>query len=162
MKRTIKNPHWTNNARTIMSAEFHYDDGRVVTAVISDTDAGNPDMQEIKRLFTDEQLEENTLRQIKKINNERVDKKQKEEAAIERKKQEELFALKLKAFEIEVVKNSMNRNLKSKIRRSKNDFEVLAYTAALIISEESLTEQTTEQSEDSTSSLENIRNALSV
>lgn len=150
MKRTIKNPHWTNNARTIMSAEFHYEDGRVVTAVISDTDAGNPDMKEIKRLFTSEQLEENTLRQIKKINKEREDKKQKEEAAIERKKQEELFALKLKAFEIEIVKESLNRELKSRIRRSKNDVEVLAYTAALIVSEVARAEQTTDETETPT------------
>lgn len=144
MTRTIKNPHWINNARTMLSAEFHYDDGRVVTAVISDTDKGNPDLQEVMRKFTVEQLEENTRKQIKKVNAEAEQKRLKEEAKVERKKQEDLFAVKLKAFEIEAIKNSENRALKSKIRRAKNDFEVLAYTAALILNEESTSSQVVE------------------
>jgi hypothetical protein len=47
--------------------------------------------------------------------------------------QEELFAVKLKAFELDVVKGTTNRALKSQIRRAKSVFEVYAYTAALIL-----------------------------
>ena len=65
MKRTIKNPHWTNNARTVMSAEFHYDDGRVLTAVINGQDVNNPDWNEITRQFSTEALEELLVRALK-------------------------------------------------------------------------------------------------
>lgn len=131
--RTIKNPHWINNARTMLSAEFHYDDGRVVSAVISDTEKGNPDLQEIMRIFSVEELEANTTRAIRKINAKKDADAQAAAAKAERKKQEDLFAVKLKAFEIDTVKESTNRSLKSKIRRAKNDFEVIAFTAALIL-----------------------------
>ena len=143
MQRTIQNPHWINNARTMLSAEFHYEDGRVVTAVISDTDKGNPDLQEILRTFTGDELEANTRAKIKKVNQENEIRRQKDESKVERQKQEELFAMKLKAFEIDIIRTSQNRSLKSKIRRAKNDFEVMAYTAALILDIEN-NSQTTE------------------
>jgi hypothetical protein len=133
MKRTIKNPHWINNARTMLSAEFHYEDGRIVAAVISDTDKGNPDLQEVMQAFSVEEIEANTQRAIKKINSKKEAEAQAEAAKTERKKQEDLFAVKLKAFEIDAVKESTNRALKSKIRRAKSDFEVIAFTAAVIL-----------------------------
>ena len=46
-----------------------------------------------------------------------------------------LFSAKLEAFEIEEIKNSKNRKLKSRIRKAKNIMEVTAFTAALLISE---------------------------
>ena len=133
MIRTIKNPHWTNNARSVMSAEFHYSDGRVLTAVINKGDTNNPDWNEIMAKFTEDEIEQNTQKAIRRQNQEREAVKQKEEAAKEKKRQEDLFAIKLRAFEVDAVKNATNRTLKSAIRRAKNDFEVLAYTAALIM-----------------------------
>lgn len=133
MKRTIKNPHWINNARTVLSVEFHYDDGRVMTAVINDSDAGNPDLDEVKRLFTTEELEKNTQQAIQKQNNEAEARKRQEEAMKEKQLQEELFAVKLQAFELPLVKETSDRALKSQIRRAKSVFEVYAYTAALIL-----------------------------
>jgi hypothetical protein len=53
-----------------------------------------------------------------------------------RMQQEQLFAAKLDAFEIDVVKNSTNRDLKSKIRKSKTFMEVTAYTVMLLMQEE--------------------------
>ena len=135
MKRTIVNPHWINNARTVISAEFHYDDGRVVAASISENESANPDLVEIKRKFTLEELEANTRKKIMQINAERERKKQEEEAKAQRKLQEELFAAKLKIFEIESIKNSTNRSLKSRIRKSKSDVEALAWAAALMLNE---------------------------
>lgn len=135
MKRTIVNPHWINNARTVISAEFHYSDGRVSTATISESETSNPDLAEIKQKFTIEELEANTRKKIQQISAERERKKQEEEARAQRKLQEELFAAKLKIFEIEAIKNSVNRPLKSKIRKSKSDVEALAWAAALLLSE---------------------------
>lgn len=136
MKRTIKNPHWTNNARTVMSAEFHYDDGRVVKAVINCNDENNPDWNEIKAKYSQEELEANTLKAIKHQQQQQHLEKQQQQAMAEKKRQEELFAIKLQAFETETVKNATNRALKSSIRRAKNVFEVYAFTAALILDQQ--------------------------
>lgn len=133
MKRTIKNPHWTNNARTVLSVEFHYEDGRVLTAVINSTEESNPDLQQVYREFTQEQLEENTRAAIRKQSNDIEMRKRAEEAQKEKQQQEELFAVKLQAFELPVVKDTVDRTLKSQIRRAKSVFEVYAYTAALIL-----------------------------
>jgi UDP-3-O-[3-hydroxymyristoyl] glucosamine N-acyltransferase len=143
MKRTIKNPHWTNNARTVMSAEFHYDDGRVVTAVINCNDENNPDWIEIKSKYSSEELESNTLKVIKKQQQQQQLERQHQKAMEEKKRQEELFAIKLQAFETDAVKNTTNRVLKSSIRRAKSVFEVYAYTAALILDEQKNKQETT-------------------
>ena len=135
MKKTIKNPHWINNARTVLSAQFEYEDGRVVEATISESDVNNPDLHTIKQQFSQEQLEQNTRRRIKEINEERERERLKQEAAALRKQQEELFAVKLKIFEIEEVKNSTNNALKARIRRSKSDLEATAWAAAVLLNE---------------------------
>jgi hypothetical protein len=135
MKRTIKNPFWTNNARTILSAEFHYDDGRIVNAVITDGDQNNPDFVEIMNNFSAEDIENNTRANIRKVNDETVRRKQEEEAKAQRLEQEKLFAVKLKIFEVDAIKNSDDRALKSKIRKSKSDVEAMAYASALLYSE---------------------------
>ena len=133
MVRTIKNPHWINNARTILSAEFHYSDGRVLNATINKGDTNNPDWNEITAKFTPEQIEQNTSRAIGKQAREREMQRVQDQAAKEKKRQEELFAVKLKAFEVDAVKATQNRALKSAIRRAKSDFEVMAFTAAIIM-----------------------------
>jgi transcriptional regulator of heat shock response len=145
MKRTIKNPHWTNNARSVMSAEFHYDDGRVVTAVINCSDESNPDWLEIKSKYSQEELESNTLKQIKRQQQQQQLEKQQQLAIAEKKKQEELFAIKLQAFETDAVKNTTNRVLKSSIRRAKSVFEVYAFTAALILDQQKTIESVKEE-----------------
>lgn len=134
MKRDIINPHWTNNARTVLAAEFRYSDGTIANAVISKSD-NNPDYDEIIKTFGVDVVEENTRKNMQKVSKERQDRIAKEQAAKDKKLQEDLFAMKLKAFDMDIVKESTNTVLKSKIRRSKSDFEVIAYTAALILSE---------------------------
>ena len=110
MKRTIVNPHWINNARTVLSAEFHYDDGRILSATISDSDTSNPDLAEIKKTFSEAELEKNTRKKISKMAQDQEAEKLKQQALEDRVKQEELFAAKLKIFDIELIKNSSNQN----------------------------------------------------
>jgi hypothetical protein len=145
MKRTIKNPHWTNNARTVMSAEFHYEDGRVVTAVINCNDENNPDWAEIKSKYSKEELESNTLKVIKRQAQQQQAERQHQEAMADKKRQEELFAVKLQAFETDAVKNATNKVLKSSIRRAKSVFEVYAFTAALILDQQKTNEVKVEE-----------------
>lgn len=135
MKRTILNPHWINNARTIISAQFQYDDGRLVEATISEDDRSNPDLAEIKANFSDAELEENTQKNIAKVTSEAQKKRVAEETARNRKLNEDLFAVKLKVFEIDTIKNSANKKMKSQIRKAKNELEVTAWAAALLMTE---------------------------
>jgi len=56
----------------------------------------------------------------------------------ERKKSEELqrlFNAKLACFEIEEVKNSKNTKLRRKIRKAKNEIELMTYTSVLVMKE---------------------------
>jgi hypothetical protein len=135
MKRTIVNPHWINNARTVITADFQYEDGRVLTATISETETTNPDLIEIKQKFTEQQLEENTQRKIRNLADQRAKDKEQKEAQALRKQQEELFAAKLKIFEIDSIKTSQNRPMKSRIRKSKSDVEAMAWAAVLMLEE---------------------------
>jgi len=133
MKKTIKNPHWINNARTVLSAEFHYEDGRVMQATISDVSSGNPDWEAIKVQFTTEEIEQNTRRAIEKQAREQAAAKAKAEADAIREKNEKLFEAKLEAFELDVVKESTDRATKAKIRRAKSLFEIYAFTTKVIL-----------------------------
>jgi len=135
MKRTIVNPHWINNARSIISADFQYEDGRIVTVNVSGSETTNPDLIEINEKFTTEQIEENTKQKIKEISNQKIKQKEIAEAHALRKQQEELFAAKLRIFEIDTIKTSTNRVLKSKIRKSKSDVEAMAWAVALMLNE---------------------------
>ena len=53
-----------------------------------------------------------------------------------------LFNAKLEVFEIESIKNSTNRKAKAKIRRSKNQYEMMAFTIMLIQEEDAKNEAT--------------------
>ena len=135
MKRTIVNPHWTNNAETALAVEFHYDDGRILTANMSISDTSNPDVAEILNKFSSEEIKENTQKNIIKIKNRREFEKQSILAKEERRKNEELFTMKLNLFEIEIVKNSTNRLIKSQIRKSKTPIEANAWAVGLMMDE---------------------------
>ncbi len=133
--RTIKNPHWTNDKKNQIHCEFHYENGPIVNACVSDTKNGNPDWKEIFDKFDVKEIEKNTEKVIQdidyKIKFKKREKKEKSQAA----KIDTLFNRKLEAFEISTVKNSKDRNLKSLIRKASNETEVYAYTAALILKE---------------------------
>ena len=133
--RTIKNPHWTNDKKNQIHCEFHYENGPIVNACVSETKNGNPDWKEIFDKFDIKEIEQNTQKVIQdidyKIKFKKREKKEKSQAA----KIDTLFNRKLEAFEISTVKNSKDRNLKSLIRKASNETEVYAYTAALILKE---------------------------
>lgn len=139
MKREIITPHWTNNARTVLGATFKYEDGTTASAVISASD-NNPDYALILEKFSTDVLEENTKQNINKLQREQERLDVQEKANKEKQQQEALFAVKIKAFEIEAISKSSNREIKSKIRRAKTDVEVLAYAAALLVLEIEKTE----------------------
>ena len=60
MKRTIKNPYWGNDQKTQVICEFHFENGPIQTAAVSQTKEGNPDWQEIFTKFTPEEIDKLT------------------------------------------------------------------------------------------------------
>lgn len=115
--------------------KFRFTDGKEQIASVVNTNDGNPDWKEIFETFTIEQIDSYTNELLEKDNLNRQKKKEAEKEQIERMKADALFSAKLEAFEIEEIKKSKNRELKSKIRKAKTIFEVTAYSAALILKE---------------------------
>ena len=132
MKRTIKNPYWGNDEKTQVMCEFHYENGPIQTAAVTQTKNGNPDWKEIFNNFTPEQIDKLTEGALAEAREEHEKRKQMERDDIERMKVDALFQAKLDAFEIDTIKNSKNRALKSRIRKAKTLIEVIAFSSALI------------------------------
>lgn len=93
----------------------------------------NPDFNEIIKQLTEEKITENT--------EERNERKVKERELADQKRLEHekarrlqgLFEYKIEAFEVEEIKNSKNRLLKSKLRKAKNIVEVNIYSMLIVM-----------------------------
>lgn len=135
--RNIENPYWANKEKQHVIAEFYYPDtGKRVTASIMN-DGTNRDFDELLKKYSVEQIDANTKKRVDDRNEQIKHNIERQKVDKTRMQQEQLFAAKLDAFEIDVVKNSKNRDLKSKIRKAKNIMEVTAYTVMLLQQEES-------------------------
>lgn len=141
MARKIENPYWSNKETKHVIAEFVYDDGKRQLASILG-DENNPDFKEIMELFTEEEIDANTKERLDKRDEQVRRNRERQEVDRSRMQQEALFAAKLDAFEIPVVKTSTNRAAKSKIRKAKTMMEVTAYTIMLMIQEENAAAET--------------------
>lgn len=144
MKREIANARWANDRKTKVWCTFRYEDGKVLNAVVQDTEEGNPDWKEIMELFSIETLDKNTEEFLNGLKEQKKFEEQKHKERQETMKNEAIFNAKLEAFSIEEIKNSKNTELKSKIRKAKTIMEVTAYTSLLLITE-TLETQTTKK-----------------
>jgi uncharacterized membrane-anchored protein YjiN (DUF445 family) len=135
MKRTIKNVRWANDSKTQIFCEFHYEDGRVAQAYVSNTEQGNPDWKEIIEHFGEKVLTDNTKIYLDEISQKRNHERQKQKEREEVMKNEIIFNAKLEAFSMDEIKNSKNTEMKSKIRKAKSLTEIYAYTSALLFME---------------------------
>ena len=134
--RTIENPYWANKEKQHVIAEFYYpDSGKRVTASIMN-DGTNRDYNDLLKKFSIEQIDANTKKRVDDRNERIKQNIERQKVDKTRMQQEQLFAAKLDAFEIDLIKGSKNRELKSKIRRAKNIMEVTAYTVILLQQEE--------------------------
>lgn len=134
--RKIENPYWASKENQHIIAEFYYPDtDKRVTASIMN-DGNNRDYKEIMKNFSVEQIDANTNRRQEMRDEEVKRNDNRRKADIEKMKQEQLFAAKLDAFEIETIKNSKNRKMKSRIRKAKSVIEITALSALLIMEEE--------------------------
>lgn len=93
----------------------------------------NPDFKEVLDAITFEAITANTNeRNEKKI----VERAEAEQVRLERaraKDLQQLFEAKISAFEIDAIKNSTNRVLKSKLRKAQNVVEVNVYCMMIVM-----------------------------
>lgn len=143
LSRTFRNAVWASEAKDKINCQIivNLDDGstQVFEAVVTQTEQGNPDWDAIMEKFGAEVIDEATTKELQQKNADREAKAKENEERIKKenefRKQEELFAMKLDAFEIDVVKASTDRELKAKIRKAQTAIEVQAYTTILIMKE---------------------------
>lgn len=136
-ERIIENPYWSNKEDRHLIVEFVYPATKQrMVASIKDTDGKNPDFIEVMEKFTIEEIDKNTQVRIDHRNQKIKHQVERQKVNRMRMEQEALFAAKLDAFEIDKIKNSKNRELKSKIRKAKTVMEVTAYSVLLIMREE--------------------------
>lgn len=140
MKKEWKSPFWETAAKDRLTCRLNitHDDGSFSTSVAHVSkydDNGN-----ISKDYT-EIIEQNTLEAIDKFTEDRLERhRQEREVKVNREKErneakrlEDLFNTKLQTFEIEEIKKSTNRKLKSKIRKAKNIIEMNAYATMLLM-----------------------------
>ena len=133
--KDYEEPFWLNKELKQVMVIIIYPDGKRLPASVSG-EGSNPDYIAIMEKFTEEQIDENTRLREERRAEEVRQRMERSKVDMQRRKDEALFEAKLEAFEVSVVKNSTNKALKTKIRRSKSALEVMAYTTMLIMEEE--------------------------
>lgn len=142
--RNIENPYWSNKEKQHVIAEFYFpESGKRMTASIMN-DGNNRDYKELLEKFSIEEIDANTKKRFDDRNERIKQNIERQKVDRTRMQQEQLFNAKLESFEIDLIKNSKNRDLKSKIRKAKNIMEVTAYTVILIQQEMTKVDQQSE------------------
>lgn len=132
--REILDPYWSSNLKNQIVCKFKYADGGIVTASVSQTAEGNPDWDEIIASFTPEQIDENTASKLKTHEENQLRRQMDDQRRADNMRREALFMAKSDAFEIDLVRNSTNTKLKSRLRKATSIIEITVL-ASLIAAE---------------------------
>lgn len=132
--REILDPYWSSNLKNQIVCKFKYADGGIVTASVSQTAEGNPDWDEIIASFTLEQIDENTASKLKTHEENQLRRQMDDQRRADNMRREALFMAKSDAFEIDLVRNSTNTKLKSRLRKATSIIEITVL-ASLIAAE---------------------------
>lgn len=138
-KRWMDNAFWENPEKDKLNCilEMQDDAGREERHVMMlnkmDEDGNpNPVFEEVVSALGEESIDRNTEERKVRKAAEREEKLQRDEEHARARKLEQLFNYKLEMFETEEIKNSKNRKLKAKIRRSKSQLEAVYYALKLL------------------------------
>lgn len=131
-------PNRKNKIRAIL--RIIDENGRKITQELTvaktDNDGNsNPDFLELLEQVGEEKVNENTIERKTRKEREKNIEEEKKKAKEQARELERLFDAKIKTLEIDQIKSSKNRELKSKLRRAKNNIELQVY-AQLIVMEE--------------------------
>ena len=86
----------------------------------------------VHKFVGQEAINRNTKKEIDRLDKNRKKDEVADKDRMHKMDQERLFQAKIDAFEMDVIRNTTNRDMKSKIRRSKSIMELTAYVGAII------------------------------
>jgi len=138
-KTWLDNAFWETPQKQILNAICEYTDenNRQVRKVlkmprVDDAGIENPVFNQCIEFLTEEVIDASTAERRRRKLEEAEVAKQKELEKQKARKLEKLFEYKLETFEIPEIKDSKNRQLKSKLRRAKSIPEVNLYAMLII------------------------------
>lgn len=147
-KTWFSNAFWETPQKQVLNGICEYTDeeNRQIRKVLKmprfmEEGIENPVFNQCVEYLGEDAIDSSTAERRRKKMEEAEVKKQKELEKQKAKKLEKLFEYKLETFEIDEIKNSKNRQLKSKLRRAKSIPEVNLY-AMMIVKEIADAEQT--------------------
>lgn len=138
----LDNAFWHDDSKTVAEAILVITDeeGREISQVVTvrkhDLSGElNSDWVELMEQVGEEQIDISTAERRERKAREKEEEEQRQKAESDARALEQLFDKKIKVLEIDEIKNTKNRTLKAKLRRSKNEVELQLY-AQLILMEE--------------------------
>jgi hypothetical protein len=141
-RKWLDNAFWHNDEKEIVEAILVItdDEGRNINQVVTvrkfdQNENINPDWEELISQVSVEQIDKNTAERKERKGKEAEIHAQRKKAEEQARELEQLFDAKIKILEIDQIKNTENKELKSKLRRAKNVVEMNLY-AQLIMMEE--------------------------
>lgn len=134
------NPKWlVPETRKQIEVDCINDEG-IRQRVVIPRDEGNSDYQSLLLSFSIETIEKNTKEAVRIFRENQARSNQINKEKDDRQKNEDLFLAKLEVFDMDEIKNSTDKNLKRKIRKSKSKNEVLINAIIGIINERNKTD----------------------
>lgn len=138
-RKWLDNAFWETEEKSQLNCilEIEDDVGRVTRQVmklnrIDRAGNPNPDFDEVVAALGEENIDAYTTERVTRKKAEAEEQKQREFEHQKARKLEKLFNYKLEAFEVDEIKNSKNRALKSKLRRAKSRIEVDLYSIMIL------------------------------
>jgi hypothetical protein len=139
MNKQWKHPFWENYQKDRITAKLiiKHGDGKETSSTATvgkyaSDGSVHKDFDEIVKQNTLETIDANTKEREDRHKRRRAEDKKAHEESQQAQKLEDLFNSKLEVFEIESIKNSTNRMLKAKIRKSKSKWELMTWTTILM------------------------------
>ncbi len=133
--------YYGNDKRTLLFFVLSQPDGPqgqpgpTDTHQIHNTKEHEPAWYWVHKIIGQEQINKNTSKEIDRVNKARKKEEVEDKDRMHKMEQEKLFQAKIAAFELDVVRNTNRREMKSKIRRAKTIMELTAYVGAIIAME---------------------------
>ena len=119
-----KDAFWETPKKTVLNCISEQEEGNKKIRQVHKLVDSDPLFKECVDALTPEHIDENTKQRVARKFEEQNKRKELEESKEKAKKMEILFNYKLETFEVEEIKLSRNRELKSKLRRAKSIPEV--------------------------------------
>ena len=133
VKRTwIKDAFWETPTKELLNCISEHKEGFKDVRQVHKIKRGAPLFSECVEALTEKHIDVNTDRRVNKKFKEQEQQRQLELNRRKAEKLEQLFNYKLETFEVEDIKESKNRILKSKLRRSKSIPEVNLYAIMIL------------------------------